>query len=123
MIVVDASALAAFLFGGARVPPDTDLHAPAVCDLEVASIARRLLRLRRTTLEGAAIAVAQYLALPLTRHEHTALLGRILDLRHNFTAYDASYVALAEQLDVPFLTADARLGGTIRRHLPHVTLA
>jgi predicted nucleic acid-binding protein len=30
-------------------------------------------------------------------------------LRHNITAYDAAYVALAESLDVPLLTRDRRL--------------
>lgn len=30
-------------------------------------------------------------------------------LRHNFTFYDALYVALASHLDIPLLTADPRL--------------
>ena len=44
-----------------------------------------------------------------TRYPHAALLPRIWDLRENLTAYDASYVALAETLDAPLVTADARL--------------
>ena len=75
------------------------------------------------TLDGAATAVAEYLSLPLTRHDHAPLLGRILDLRDNFTAYDAAYVVLAEQFEAPLLTADERLARAVRRHLPHVQLA
>jgi predicted nucleic acid-binding protein len=39
------------------------------------------------------------------------LQPRALGLRHNFTAYDAMYVALAEALGVPILTADAKFAG------------
>ena len=34
---------------------------------------------------------------------------RAWELRTNLSAYDALYVALAEQLDAPLLSADARL--------------
>jgi len=44
------------------------------------------------------------------------LLERILSLRHNFSAYDASYVALAELLDAEIVTADAALARAIRTH-------
>jgi predicted nucleic acid-binding protein len=40
------------------------------------------------------------------------LVERCWELRGNVTIYDASYVALAEALDVPLITADARLGRT-----------
>jgi len=45
----------------------------------------------------------------IRRYPHRALLPRIWELRHNVTPYDAAYVALAEVLDAPLLTADARL--------------
>ena len=41
---------------------------------------------------------------------------RVLSLRHNFSAYDASYVALAELLDAEIVTADAPLAQAIRTH-------
>lgn len=47
--------------------------------------------------------------IPLRRHPVTALLPRIWHHRHNLTAYDAGYVALAEALDCPLVTFDARL--------------
>jgi predicted nucleic acid-binding protein len=45
----------------------------------------------------------------LTRYTHEPLLQRIWELRHNMTAYDAAYVALAEALNAPLITCDARL--------------
>ncbi len=47
--------------------------------------------------------------LPFRRHAHDVLLPRMWELRANLGAYDATYVALAEALDVPLLTLDARL--------------
>jgi predicted nucleic acid-binding protein len=43
------------------------------------------------------------------RYSHASLAGRIWKLRHDLTAYDAAYVALAEALDSPLVTMDARL--------------
>ena len=44
------------------------------------------------------------------RYDHEPFLTRVWELRHNLTAYDALYVALAEALDAPLVTCDARLG-------------
>jgi predicted nucleic acid-binding protein len=123
VIVVDASAFSAIVAGVNDPPKDWDFHVPAICDLELVSSLRRLLRSRRMRLEDAVVAVAAYLALPITRHEHPPLLGRILELRDNFTAYDAAYVTLAEELGAPLLTADRRLARAVQRHAPHVALA
>jgi predicted nucleic acid-binding protein len=59
-------------------------------------------------------ALADYIDLPLARHGHLALLGRMLALRSTFSACDASYVALAEGLDAVLLTADRRIGDSLR---------
>jgi predicted nucleic acid-binding protein len=48
---------------------------------------------------------------PLVRHRHDAFLYRIWELRHNVTAYDAAYLALAEALGAPLVTRDAKLAG------------
>jgi len=62
-------------------------------------------------------ALEDYLDLPLARHGHQALLGRVLQLRSNFSAYDAAYVALAEQLKGVLLTADDGLAKAVRTQL------
>jgi predicted nucleic acid-binding protein len=117
LIVIDASAVIDQLIGGTaadRVERYTagaeELHAPHVVDLEVMQV------LRRTRSPGEM--VVDFLDLPIERYPHTLLVPRIWELRHDFTAFDASYVALAEALDedVPLLTSDARLARAIRKH-------
>jgi predicted nucleic acid-binding protein len=83
----------------------------------VAEVLRRSLLRQLLTSARAGEALDAYLTLPLRRHGHSALLVRILQLRANFSAYDASYVALAERLEAPLLTGDHRLERAARRHL------
>ncbi len=47
--------------------------------------------------------------LPAERYSHIPLLGRIWELRHNFTAYDAAYIALAEATNSVLYTSDKKL--------------
>lgn len=51
--------------------------------------------------------------LPLTRHGHTALMPRMLALRANFSAYDATYVALVESIGAELMTGDERLARAV----------
>jgi predicted nucleic acid-binding protein len=97
---------------------DSDLHTPSLCDVEVAAALRRSLLAGRLTAMRAADAIEDYLDLPLFRHGHQALLARVLQLRSNFSAYDAAYVALAEQLKGQLLTADDGLARAVRSQLP-----
>jgi predicted nucleic acid-binding protein len=76
-------------------------------DLEVINALRRL---------GARQPLRDFLELPIERYPHTLFLPRIWELRENFTAYDAMYVALSEVLDAPLLTADRRLAKATRKH-------
>ncbi|MFW6033911.1 MAG: type II toxin-antitoxin system VapC family toxin [bacterium] len=50
-----------------------------------------------------------YAAFNIVRYEMTSLLHSLLKLRDNFTVYDAAYVVLADVLDAPLVTADAKL--------------
>ena len=84
--------------------------------MEVVSVLRRGLLARLLSARRAAEAVSHYLLLPLRRHGQMGLLERILSLRHDFSAYDASYVALAELLEAEIVTADAPLAQAIRTH-------
>ncbi|CAN5651441.1 hypothetical protein BH24CHL9_BH24CHL9_11440 [soil metagenome] len=89
---------------------------PALCDVEVAAGLRRALLRDLASAERAALALEQYLLLPVNRHGHRALLPRVLELRSNFSAYDACYVALAEDLGAELLSADERLARAVRTH-------
>jgi predicted nucleic acid-binding protein len=116
VIVVDASVLATALGDDG---PDGDhararlrgerLSAPELVDLEVASVLRRQVQGGEVDIRRAALALADLAALPLRRAPHRPVLARCWELRDNLTIYDASYVALAEALDVTLLTGDGRL--------------
>jgi predicted nucleic acid-binding protein len=117
VIVLDASALLELLLvtnkGGEvaeRIAaPEETLHAPHLIDLEVAQVLRRYLARRQLDEVRASQALDDLRDLDLNRYPHDVLLGRIWELRHNASAYDAAYLALAEALGAPLLTSDARL--------------
>jgi len=60
--------------------------------------------------------MALFADFPLHRYPHDVRLPRGWDLRNNLTAYDAMYVALAEELDAPLLTRDRRLAASPGHH-------
>lgn len=117
MIVVDASVIVASLLSTAgagalareRLRLDPDLQVPHLLDVEVAAALRRRVRLGQTDLALATEALADLADLAALRWDHEPLLARVWELRENVTAYDAVYVALAEALDAPLVTSDARL--------------
>ena len=117
MIVLDASALLELLLvtdNGRRVAeriaaPEETLHAPHLIDLEVAQVLRRWVARGQLDEARAVQALDDLRDLDLNRYPHDVLLGRIWELRHNASAYDAAYLALAEALGAPLLTSDARL--------------
>ena len=112
MIVVDASAALAGLLndGQARqVIGRERIHAPHLIDSEIASGLRRQVLAGRVNAGDGWNALDAWRRLALTRHPIYGLYERIWDLRDNVSAYDASYVALAESLDCALVTADTRL--------------
>jgi len=117
VIVVDASALleallrtsAAKIVEDRLFAPRQTLHAPHLIDVEVAQVIRRYAANREIDGERGRMALADLADFPLRRYPHDFLLPRIWDMRNNLTAYDATYVALAEALDAPLLTRDRRL--------------
>jgi len=72
-------------------------------------VLRRQVKGGEVDTRRAALALADLAALPLRRAPHRPLLARCWELRDNLTIYDASYVALAEALDVTLLAGDGRL--------------
>ncbi len=117
MIVVDASALLEFLLQtpiGTRVEArlfrkEDELHSPHLVDVEVTQGLRRLVRTGEVSAGRAADAIADLADLDLHRHPHLDLLTRAWKLRENVTAYDATYVALAEAINAPIVTCDTPL--------------
>jgi predicted nucleic acid-binding protein len=88
------------------------LHAPHLIDLEIAQVLRRYVRSAILSADRGAEALSDFLDLPLTRYPHFILLSRVWQLRHNLTAYDVAYLALAEALDAPLITRDRALART-----------
>jgi predicted nucleic acid-binding protein len=129
-LVVDASALVAYLTGGEHaeqvrarlLEPGQALWAPHLVDAEVGHV------LRRETLAGelgattARAALEDLSDLPLRRASHRGLLARAWSLRENLSYYDALYVALAELLRARLLTLDGRIAGApgIKASILHV---
>ncbi len=117
MIVVDASVVVASLLstGGAgarareRLRLDPDVHVPHLLDVEVTAALRRRVRLGQTDVDVATEVMADLAGLAALRWDHEPLLRRVWELRENVTPYDAVYVVLAEMLDAPLVTSDARL--------------
>ncbi len=89
--------------------PGETLHAPFLLEIEVAQVIRRYVARREVTAEQGDGLIQNLIDFPVQRYPHDELLQRIWSLRNNLTAYDATYVALAEMLDAPLLTRDRRL--------------
>jgi predicted nucleic acid-binding protein len=117
VIVLDASALVELLLNTATgrtiatriADPALGLHVPHLADVEVAQALRRYAKDGELDVADAAVALEDLRSLDLQRHAHEPLLERVWELRHNLSAYDAVYVALAEVLDTVLLTCDGRL--------------
>ena len=117
MIVLDASAAVEWLLrttAGQRIENriysqhDT-LHTVHLMDVDIAQVLRRMVRMGSLSAARAEEAIDDAAALRITRHAPVLLLQRIWGLRQNLSAYDAAYVALAEELHAPLITRDQRL--------------
>jgi predicted nucleic acid-binding protein len=115
VIVIESSAMVDALVDDPANPnllallADEELHAPALLDFEVASALRGHMlggKLDPVRLDQA---VEDFSAFQIERHQMTSLLGHMLDLRENFTVYDAAYLVLAQALEAPVVSADTKL--------------
>jgi predicted nucleic acid-binding protein len=117
MIVLDASAAVDWLLqtpAGQHIEKriysrNETLHAPHLLDIEVTQVLRRLALQGVVSVHRADEAIHDLLDLRITRYPHLVLLPRVWQLRHNFSAYDAAYIVLAEKLGAALVTRDARL--------------
>jgi predicted nucleic acid-binding protein len=109
---MDSSAIVAALLGNAvasRWLRVDDVRVPHLVDSEVAQTLRRYAREHEGADSHAHAALKTWTYLGVARHAAHGLLERVWALRANVTAYDATYVALAEALGCPLVTADVRL--------------
>ncbi len=113
--VIDASAAAEYLL---RTPlgqkldeliSEADLLAPELLDAEVLSVLRRALLQNRLEEHRARLALEDLGGWPVERVSHASLLQEAWKHRHNVSAYDAFYVAVARLYEAPLLTADGPL--------------
>lgn len=88
---------------------DSELHAPVLLDYEVASALRGHVLGGRLADAQLADASADFAALRIERYPLATMMREVLDLRDNFTVYDAAYVVLAQALELPLVTADTKL--------------
>ena len=117
MTVIDCSAMIELLAAktrtgdaiARRVAAAQTLYAPDVLDGEVISALLGLMRGQKISEREADAALSNYCAFPVERQDVLPLWPRLKSLHANLSAYDAQYVALAEALQVPLITADARI--------------
>ena len=131
MLVIDTSAV---LAAPARRTPGAplvqrmadgdDLRAPHLIDGEILQALRGLARGGKLSADRADDVRTDVADLAITRYGHEPLADRVWALRDNLTAYDAVFVALAEALEVPLVTCDARLAaapGIVVELYPHAS--
>jgi predicted nucleic acid-binding protein len=117
MIVLDASVVVELLTNGTLADSirhelfgrEESFIVPHLIDIEVMSALRRLVAGQQIDSHRSRQLLAGLAALPAERYAHTPLIGRIWELRHNFTAYDAAYIALAEATNSVLYTCDEKL--------------
>lgn len=117
MIVLDASVVVELLTNGGLSDAirrelaecDESFIVPHLIDIEVISAIRRLTASRKVDSHRSRQFLDELATLPAERYSHTPLLDRIWELRHNFTAYDATYIALAEATGAVLYTCDEKL--------------
>ena len=119
MIVVDSAAVVDALTAVAGTDElrtylaAEELHAPSLLDFEIVSVLRKLTLAGHMGADRAQDLLADFEDLPIQRWPSAgALRRRVFQLRDTVSAYDAAYVVLAEALDCPLLTRDARLART-----------
>jgi predicted nucleic acid-binding protein len=118
LIVLDSSAALDYLLG-ARVlaawvedqldASEWNLHATYVIDMEVFAVVRARVGSGSLSARRGRALLNVFAGFPLRRYPHVELFDRMWTLREHVSARDASFIALAEALDVPLVTTDLRL--------------
>lgn len=127
MLVIDASALVEVLTVDPVDIPDLArrvhdvewMSAPDLVDYEVLNVLRKMVLRGDIDAEFADECRLALRDLRLSRHPMTDdISDRVWQLRHNASAYDAAYLALAESLGVPLVTAERRMADGLQELTP-----
>lgn len=115
-LVIDASVLVSALVDdgphgrwATELLMSAPLAAPQILPVETANVLRRAIVANQLSDEMGSLAHADMIGLRVALFDYEAVSDRIWELRHTVTPYDAWYVAVAELLDAPLATLDARL--------------
>jgi predicted nucleic acid-binding protein len=119
LIVVDASAIIEILLKTRLAErcqyrifdSQEQICAPFLLDIEVIQVLQRYALKCDITPERGNEALEDYIDFPIVRYPHEPLLPRVWELRNNLTAYDATYISLAELLKAPLITCDYKIAG------------
>ena len=129
MTVLDTSAVIDFLLGSGTAPEvenlmteEGELAAPDLIVFEVLAVLRRAAISKQLPAKRATAAIDDLADLPLELFPSLPLRGRAWELRHNLTAADALFVALAERLDEPLATKDTALARAASKHTTITTV-
>jgi predicted nucleic acid-binding protein len=117
VIVLDASIVVELLVNGPlserlraeMTLSDQSFIVPHLLDVEVISALRSLVAGQKIEAKRIGEFLERLELLPAERYSHSPLLSRVWELRQNFTAYDAIYIALAERMGALLYTCDAKL--------------
>ena len=121
-VVIDNSAAILLSAKATLGTDDVQHYAPELIDLEYASALRKMVLRGALEAEEASVYIEDWAANSLIRCNHTMLLHRVWELRNSITPYDASYVALAERLGAPLITADKRLARAASAYCEVITI-
>lgn len=122
-MVADATVLAAAVFGedeqaqAVALLRGRALAAPHLADCEMTSVGLKKLRREQHPREAVTAALESFAALPIERHPIDPAAVFALADRYSLTACDAAYLWLAERLEAPLATFDAKLAQAARKHL------
>jgi predicted nucleic acid-binding protein len=122
-LVVDTTVIAAHVFGeehqalAVATLQARALDAPHLIDYEMASVALKKMRRERRPAPAVLAALDLFAELPLERHPVDVREVLSLAERYSLTAYDGAYLWLADRLEAPLATFDAKLAEAARRHL------
>ena len=115
VIVVDASAVAAILFGESSADSVVKqlgadaLAAPSLLPYELANVAAHKMQRNELSLEAATIALRAYPSLQVVLYDTDLSEVVRIGLRARLTAYDATYLWLARSLSADLVTLDGRM--------------